>query len=91
MSNTKYSSRNNKLIAAVLSDTSDRDDDSEKLDELRRRTIANKTVCEHGCKEVFDATKGFKHDLEGSPLFCSTLCAYRHKKKTLAMVGAMMK
>jgi hypothetical protein len=91
MSNTKYSSRNNKLIMAVLADTSDRDSDSEKLDELRHRTIQNKTVCEHGCQEVFDATKGFKHDLPGSPLFCSNLCAYRHKKRTLAMVGVIMK
>lgn len=90
MSNTKYSPRNHKLITAVLSDAS-YGDDSDKLDELRRRTIQNKTVCEHGCKEVFDATKGFKHDLPGSPLFCSNLCAYRHKKRTLAMVGVIMK
>lgn len=91
MSNTKYSPRNHRLITAVLSDTSDRDDDSEKLDELRRRDIQNKTICEHGCKDVFDATKGVRHNLKDSPLFCSNLCAYRHKKKLLAKAGVIMK
>lgn len=66
-------------------------EDSEKLDELRRRTIERPVICEHGCKEVFDRAKGVTHDLQDSPLFCSPLCAYRHKKRLLAKAGVMMK
>ena len=67
------------------------DDETERIDETRRRDITRPGICEYGCKEVFDITKGVRHDLPNSPLFCSKLCAYRHKKRLLARNGVMMK
>jgi len=67
------------------------DDETERIDETRRSKIERPSICEYGCREVFDKTKGVRHDLPNSPLFCSTLCAYRHKKRTLARAGVMMK
>jgi len=88
VTNTKYNpSRSSKPMLV---------DDDDDPDWLKAFHIAQAFVNPHKCDLLtcgitFERNRGHENTLPGKRLYCSSLCAYRAKKRTLAKAGIVVR